>query len=142
MKILIFSISALLMMSAFANENYVCEFGTKARHTKIDANDPKVEVIKANEKYTLIVDEKGKGTYIPIVSSFAAPGPVNVIRNNTRTIFIENNSSDNHFVITVFHSKSSSTTKPAIFTLHSWGVESPKEYFPYTAIGNCWVNKN
>lgn len=142
MKIIIAVVSTLLMMNASANENYVCEFGAKTRHTKIDANDPKVEVIKANEKYTLIVDDKGKGTYIPVSGSLAVPGPVNVIRNSIRTIFIETNTSDNHFVITVFHSKSTNANKPAIFTLHSWGLESPKEYYPYTATGTCWVTKN
>jgi hypothetical protein len=142
MKIIVALISLLLVMNVYANENYVCEFGAKTRHTKIDDVDPKVEVVKANNKYTLIVDEKGKGTYISVNSSHAVPGPVSVIKNGIRTIFIETNTSDNHFVITVFHSKSTNANKPAIFTLHSWGLESPKEYYPYTATGSCWVNKN
>ena len=142
MKIIVVLIPLLLAMNASANENYVCEFGAKTRHTKIDDTDPKVEVIKANNKYTLIVDEKGRGTYISVNSSHAVPGPVSVIKNGIRTIFIETNTSDNHFVITVFHSKSTNANKPAIFTLHSWGLESPKEYYPYTATGSCWVNKN
>lgn len=142
MKIIFTLVALLMMTNVFANENYVCEFGAKTRHTKIDVADPKVEVVKANDKYTLIVDEKGKGTYIPVNSSLAVPGPVNVIRNGIRTIFVETNTSDNQFVITVFHSKSTNANKPAIFTLHSWGLESPKEYYPYTATGSCWVNKN
>jgi hypothetical protein len=142
MKIIVAVVSTMLMMNVSANENYVCAFGAKTRHTKIDLVDPKVEVVKANDKYTLIVDEKGKGTYIPVNSNHAVPGPVSVFRNGIRTIFVESNTSDNHFVITVFHSKSTSANKPAIFTLHSWGVESPKEYYPYTATGSCWVNKN
>ena len=140
MKIAVAAIATLLMINASANENYVCQFGSKTRHTKMYSADLQVELIKANDKYTLIVDEKGKGIYIN-VTGVAAPFPVTVMRNGLRTIFIEDNTSDNHFVITVFHSKANDTVKPAIFTLHSWGLESSKEYYPYTATGSCWVNK-
>ena len=141
MKITVAAIATLLMINASANENYVCEFGSKTRHTKMDSAGPQVELIKANEKYTLIVDEKGKGIYINVSSSVAAPFPVTVMRNGLRAIFIEENTSDNHFVITVFRNKGSDTIKPAILTLHSWGSEGLKEYYPYTATGSCWVNK-
>ena len=65
--------------------------------------------------------------------------PIFVSKSDARTIFLESNLSDNHFVVSVFHAHSTSASKPAIFTLHGWGATADGFYLPETSIGTCSV---
>lgn len=123
---------------AHASENYVCEFGARLKHVNLDPTNPKAKVEKEPSRYTFIVNDKGPSKYINMKDG--VPAPLYVVKAESRTVFIENNLSDNQFVVTVFLSKSNTTSKPALFTFHGWVGKDESDFFmPETAVGRCTI---
>lgn len=127
-------------LTVAASENYICEFGPRLKHISLDQDNPKAVINKDPSRFTFIVNDKGGSKYINMRDG--VPAPLHVIRTANRTVFVEDNLSDNQFVVTVFLSKSKSATKPALFTFHGWANKDESDFFmPGTAVGRCTITE-
>jgi hypothetical protein len=141
MKRLIFLL-CLIPLSSFGNtkeEQYICEFNTEVIIGNSTSEKPTPTVKKINEKYTFFLDGKN-GSYINL--SHGTKIPLYVIKETNRTIFVERNTSDNLFVVTVFMDKKTKNNRyGSVKSFISNGVTS-NFYDPSQSFGDCIVIKN
>lgn len=136
-------ITAFSNIDALAMEQYLCEFGSKVSITNNDISNPKSKAVKNTSKYTfLIKDGDTKGSYINLQYGTLLPITVNI--NALRATFMEFNTSDNLFVVTVFLNKANENPKPAIWTQHSYtsNAKNDDHYVPQIALGSCFIKRD
>ena len=141
-KISFFLIFTFSNFNALAMDQYLCEFGSMVSITNNDISNPKSKVIKENSKYTfLLKDGDTKGSYINLQYGTALPITANV--NALRATFMEFNTTDNLFVVTVFLNKANENPKPAIWTQHNYtpNAKDGEHYVPKIALGICFLKR-
>jgi hypothetical protein len=138
-----FLLLCFTFINAMATDEYVCEFGSEVTISNNDSAHPKAKLIRGTSKFTFFVEKnEPKGIYINL--EFGSTRPIIVDMNESRATFIEVNTSDNLFIVTVFMNKNSSIRKPAVWTQHNYTSKAKDlEFFvPKMALGNCYVTSN
>jgi hypothetical protein len=128
------------MTSTWASTQYVCEFGSQVAITNNDISKPQTKIINDSSRYTFLVARgKTKGSYINMSDGLAYPISVN-IKAGIAT-FVETDGLDNGFIVSVFLSQGALNARPAIFSQHSYTVNSSQSEFfvPKTSLGTCRV---
>jgi hypothetical protein len=99
------------------------------------SDKPNPRVIYDEEKFTFFYDGKN-GYYINL--KFGQKSPVHAIKESNKITFIENTTSDNLFLVTIFEGKSNSLTLKSIMSLYSFG-DLPEHFDPEQSYGNCYL---
>ena len=99
-------------------EQFVCEYNREVKVTDMESQNLKPFVNRKTERYTFIVDGN-KGSYINL--SHGIKSPMTLIVNGKQLIFVENNTGDNSFIVTIFLDKRKNNKYPSIYSSHSWG---------------------
>lgn len=119
-----------------ADTQFICNFGSEVKLSKLNPTDPSPKVTKSSNKFTFIVNENSAtGKYVNL--SHGIVSPILFYTNGRTATFVEKNSSDNLFVVTAFLDQNSKLI-PAVFTQYSW-LEGVQSYGPYISLGNCSV---
>jgi hypothetical protein len=131
----LFTFFFLLSISSFSyskEEQFICEYTREMKLSDIDTQNPKSTINKISERYTFILDGN-KGYYINL--SHGVKNPLTVVVNGGQLIFVENNRSDNTFIVTIFLDKRKNNKYPSVYSSHSWG----KGFFtPSQNYGECY----
>jgi hypothetical protein len=131
----------LAAFSANALENqFICTFGSAVKVSSLDTKEPKPLVDKSNsEKYTFLIDsiKPLKASYINLSQGLKAP--LHAMKNGSVYIFTESNSSNNHFVVSIFSSKKLSDGFNAVMSFHSAEPTDSSDFFAQSIkIGRCY----
>jgi hypothetical protein len=120
---------------------YQCTFGDAVKHTNLELRDPRVEVRKQTEQFTLFIDAIGTASYVSRVTH--APRKLYAVRDGPRSVFVEAAYGAAHFVISVFElDRDALGRTPAIFTTHGWDQLRDGHrlvFSPETSVGYCLV---
>lgn len=135
MKKLIFLF--LLLISTISHskeEQYICEFNTEVIIGNSLSDKPTPTVKKIDEKYTFFYDGKN-GSYINLIHGVKIP--LYVIKEGNRVTFIEKNTGDNYFVVSIFTDKRDKRNRyGSVKSFLTYGVTS-KFYDPSQSFGSC-----
>ena len=126
--------TSLLLVSHLCyskEEQFVCEYTNEVKVMDIESQNLKTTVNKKKERYTFFV-EGNKGSYINL--SHGVKSPTTVVVNGRQLLLVENNTSDNTFIVTIFLDKKNNRY-PSIFSLHSWGSGF---FTPSQSYGECY----
>ena len=134
--LLLLVLSTISSLSHSKEEQYICEFDTEVIIGNSLSDKPTPTVKKINEKYTFFYDGKN-GSYINL--NHGEKNPSYVIKENKRITFIEKNTGDNYFMVTVFTDKKVKGSRyGSIKSFLSYGVTS-KFYDPSQSFGSCSI---
>jgi len=127
----------LSTLNAFADTQFICNFGSEVRLSKTDLDNPSPIIDKKTSRYTFMINKAGTlGSYINLKYGQALPIVVH-FNGNTAT-FIEKNSSNNLFIVTAFLDQESKGSVPAVFTQNGWTTKKDEpEYQPFISLGSC-----
>lgn len=142
-KTVAFFLLCFTFINAMATDEYVCEFGSEVTISNNVSVNPKVKIIKGTGKFTFFVEKnEPKGMYINL--EYGSTRPIIVDKNELRATFLEVNTTDNLFVVTVFLNKNNNGRKPAVWTQHNYTARAKEDEFfvPKMALGNCFVTYN
>jgi hypothetical protein len=135
---LLFCIMLCLYISQVAHasgeEQFVCELRNEVVVADHLGAAPRAQVQVISQKYVFVTNGS-KGTYINLNSSSSWKGPLAVHSDGIKVTLVEQNTSDNLFVATIFRNRKGGQHE-IIFSLHS---ESQKieHYFPKQLYGTC-----
>ena len=137
MKKIFLTLGLVGAFNAFADSQFICNFGSEVRLSKPDIENPTPVVDKRTSRYTFMVNKTGTaGSYINLKYGQALPMIVH-FNGNTIT-FIEKNTSNNLFIVTAFLDKQTNGSVPAVFTQNGWTIKKDEpEFQPYTSLGSC-----
>jgi hypothetical protein len=137
MKEIFLALGLLGAINAFADTQFICNFGSEVRLSKPDLDNPSPVVDKKFSRYTFIVNKAGTaGSYVNLKHGQVLPIVVH-FNGNTIT-FIEKNTSNNLFIVTAFLDRQSNGSVPAVFNQNGWTVKKDEpEFQPYTSLGSC-----
>jgi len=126
--------TSLLLVSHLCyskEEQFVCEYTNEVKVMDIESQNLKTTVNKKKERYTFFV-EGNKGSYINL--SHGVKSPTTVVVNGRQLLLVENNTSDNTFIVTIFLDKKNNRY-PSIYSFHSWGGGF---FTPSQSYGECY----
>lgn len=128
-------ILATSCLSAHADTQFMCSFGSTVKLSKLDQEDPRPIIEKDSSRYTFIVsNNSSEGSYINL--KYGQVLPTYVYSNGNIITFLEKNSSDNLFIVTAFVGRQEGVFIPAVFTQNSWS-KNIDFYHPSTSLGSC-----
>jgi len=134
--ILLFTLFTVSSVSYSKEEQYVCEFNTEVIIGNSLSDKPTPTVKKIDEKYTFFYDGKN-GSYINLIHGVKIP--LYVIKEGNRVTFIEKNTGDNYFVVSIFTDKRDKRNwYGSIKSFLTYGVTS-KFYDPSQSFGSCSI---
>lgn len=139
-KFLLLTLSSFLGVSAWASTQYMCEFGSEVTITNNDPQNPRTKVLSDSSRFTFMETHgEIEGSYINL--RYGQLLPVFVIRKSSMITFVERHGTDNGFAVSIFLSKGTSSSRPAIFSQHSYTVDAKEAAFfvPKTSTGSCRV---
>lgn len=117
---------------------YICEFNTQVRTGKYSSNKPIPRVTADKERYTFFYDGKN-ASYVNL--AFGNKNPALVFTNSSSINFVEKNTSDNFFIVTIFpERKTNEVNVSAIYTFLTYGHKH-EMYDPYQSFGSCWITQ-
>lgn len=139
MKYLILIITLITCSMLHAKEiQYVCEFNVQVKSGNYSSGNPSPRVTKNKERYTFFYDGKN-ASYVNL--AFGNKNPAIVFINSSTINFIEKNTADNFFIVTIFPEKKTyGSNVAAIYSFLAYG-EKPDMYDPYQSFGSCWITK-
>jgi hypothetical protein len=127
-------------VNAEASNQYLCEFGSEVAITNNDPQNPQTKVVSDSSRFTFMeTPGQIEGSYINLRDGQLLP--VFVIRKSSMITFVERYGTDNGFAVSIFLSKGSSSSRPAVFSQHSYTVDANETAFfvPKTSTGSCRV---
>lgn len=126
---------AINCLSALADTQFVCSFGSNVRIQKLDQDNPQPIVEKASNRFTFMFSNNSiEGSFINL--KYGLVSPMFVYSNGQTISFIEKNSSDNLFIVTAFVGQQEGRHIPAVFAQNSWS-KNIDFYRPFTSLGSC-----
>ena len=139
-KFLIFLFCALTLSAHALDNQFVCTFGNEVKVASLGTTEPKPLVAKSKlDKYTFMLDSAKplKASFINLNNGLKAP--LHVMKNGDAYIFVESNTADNHFIVTVFTEKKLSDGYQAVMTFHSEKPTDSNEFYAQSIrIGRCF----
>jgi hypothetical protein len=127
-------------VNAEASNQYLCEFGSEVAITNNDPQNPRTRVVSDSGRFTFM-ETPGEiaGSYINLRDGQLLP--IVVIRKSSMITFVERHGTDNGFAISIFLSKGTPSSRPAVLSQHSYTVDAKENEFfvPKTSIGSCRI---
>ena len=103
----------LLLISGYgygSEMQYLCDFNIEIKVRNYATSKPLPRVEKSKEKYLFTYDGKD-GSFINLSLSNPVKAPLYVLKEDNRITFVEKNTGDNLFLVTVFTDKKQSNER-------------------------------
>ncbi len=129
-------------LSAYAlDTQFTCTFGSEVKVASNVINQPSPIVGKAEKiRYKFFVESLNplKVSYIRIGSSLETKSPIHAMKNGHSYIFVESNTSSNHFLVSIFTEHKVSDGYIAVMSFHNGEQTSSDDYYAQSIkVGRC-----
>jgi hypothetical protein len=139
-RFILISLSFFSLTSYALENQFICTFGSTVKVSSLKPNNPNPTIDKSEvEKYTFIIDSVKplRASYINL--NYGAKTPLHVMKNGSSYIFVESNTSTNHFIVSIFTDKKLSDGFHAVMSFHSNTPTDSNDFFAQSIkVGRCF----
>jgi hypothetical protein len=132
--LLFYSVSAHALL-----DQYICNFGSVVKVSSENIKNPKpIADNKDSGKFTFLIESLSplKVSYINL--NYGIKSPVHSVSNGKSLVLIESNTSDNHFIVTIFNSKRLNDGYLAVMSFHNGSVTDSNDFYAQSIrVGRC-----
>ncbi len=137
----IFRVLILLAICNLTNANEIqfnCVYKNETSMTNFNTENPNFNTNKKQVEYLIFINQNNnEASYINV--SHKIKSPLKIISSKPQLIsFLEINSSDNYFTLTIYKNKDSQNNLPSTIYLHAWNESYASGFYqPKISLGRC-----